>query len=268
MVQKFQGHTGGVRSVATERRRQARRHRIGRTAQRSFGKRPAARKSRAFQGHTGTIYGVALSRDGKHVLTGSMDKTAILWDAASGKKIQTFEGHSDSLWRGPERRRQARPHRVEDKTAILWDAASGTKIRTFHGHTAVIRGVALSGDGKHVLTGSDDNTAILWDAANGTKIRTFQGHTGNFSCSWPFLAMASLSSPDQRTAQRSLWDAANGKKIRTFEGHTPVSMSVALSGEGNLVLTGSATRPRSCGTRRAARDTQTSRTPAMSATWP
>ena len=40
---------------------------------------------------------VALSGDGKHVLTGSGDKTAILWEAASGKKLQTFQGHTDSV---------------------------------------------------------------------------------------------------------------------------------------------------------------------------
>jgi WD40 repeat protein len=28
------------------------------------------------------------------VLTGSSDKTAILWDAASGKPLQTFKGHT------------------------------------------------------------------------------------------------------------------------------------------------------------------------------
>ena len=35
---------------------------------------------------------MALSRDGKLVVTGSRDKTAILWDAASGKKRQVFHG--------------------------------------------------------------------------------------------------------------------------------------------------------------------------------
>ena len=38
-------------------------------------------------------------------------------------------------------------------------------VHTFEGHTDAVTGVALSGDGKLVLTGSDDKTAILWDAA-------------------------------------------------------------------------------------------------------
>ena len=49
-------------------------------------------------------------------------------------------------------------------------------VQKFQGHTGGLSSVALSGDGKRVLTGSDDNTAILWDAASGKKIQTFQGH--------------------------------------------------------------------------------------------
>jgi hypothetical protein len=44
-------------------------------------------------GHTRKVTSVALSADGKKVVTGSYDKTAILWEAASGKKLQTFNGH-------------------------------------------------------------------------------------------------------------------------------------------------------------------------------
>jgi WD40 repeat protein len=43
-------------------------------------------------GHTQRITSVVLSADGKLALTGSWDKTAILWQTASGKKLQTFQG--------------------------------------------------------------------------------------------------------------------------------------------------------------------------------
>src|SRR5882672_1239163 len=45
-----------------------------------------------FQGHQETVYGVALSADGKQLLTASFDKTVKLWDVASGKEIRTFGG--------------------------------------------------------------------------------------------------------------------------------------------------------------------------------
>jgi len=117
-----------------------------------------------------------LSGDGKFVVTGSSDRTAILWEAASGKKLQTFAGHTGEV------------HGVAisgdgalvltgsgDKTAILWEAAGGKKLQTFEGAKAP---VFLSGDGKHIVTRSlDDQSAILWDAASGKKSQTFEGHT-------------------------------------------------------------------------------------------
>ena len=45
---------------------------------------------------TARLSSVALSADGKLVVTGSYDSTAILWDAATGKKLQTFSRHTKS----------------------------------------------------------------------------------------------------------------------------------------------------------------------------
>jgi WD40 repeat protein len=53
-------------------------------------------KLESFRGKR-TILSVAIDRDGKHVLTGSSDKTAILWDAETGKAIHTFQGHADRV---------------------------------------------------------------------------------------------------------------------------------------------------------------------------
>ena len=42
------------------------------------------------------VMGVALSSDGKHVVT-AYDQTAVLWDAAGGKELQTFQGQNGSI---------------------------------------------------------------------------------------------------------------------------------------------------------------------------
>ena len=48
---------------------------------------------REFEGHEDVINSVAFSLNSKYILTGSSDKTAIVWDVAKGKKVHTLEGH-------------------------------------------------------------------------------------------------------------------------------------------------------------------------------
>ena len=44
-------------------------------------------------GHSNSVRSVAFSPDSRFVLTGSVDKTARLWDLATGRELQRFEGH-------------------------------------------------------------------------------------------------------------------------------------------------------------------------------
>ena len=66
------------------------------------------------------------------MLTGSQDRTAILWDAAAGQRIQTYQGHLEAVtsvaFSGDG---QLVLTGSWDKSVILWDAASGQKRRVF-----------------------------------------------------------------------------------------------------------------------------------------
>ena len=106
------------------------------------------------------------------MLTGSADKTAKLWDAATGTEMRTFSGHLgavDSVAFSPDGKYVLTGS--EDKTAKLWDAATGAEVRTFSGQTDIVDSVAFSPDGRYVLIGSWDGTAELWDTGYADTMR-------------------------------------------------------------------------------------------------
>jgi hypothetical protein len=202
-----------------------------------------------FEGHTDDVWSVAFSPDGQTVLSGSVDKTLILWDVATGEVLRTFEGHTDDVWSvafSPDG--QTALSASKDNTLILWEVATGEPLRTFEGHTDAVVSVAFSPDGQMALSGScyaeSSDTGcvrgelILWEVATGEPLRTFEGHT--------FSVRSVAFSPDGQTALSGsydrtliLWDLATGEVLRTFEGHRGYVVSVAFSPDGQTALSGS-----------------------------
>ncbi len=141
-------------------------------------------------GHALVIYSVAFSPDGRHVLTGSEDNIARLWDVETGKEVRRFEGHGGgiiSVAFSPDGRYVLTGS--WDGTARLWDRDTGKEVRKFEGHATTIWSVAFSPDGRYVLTGSRDKTARLWDRDTGKEVKTFKGHAAEI-ISWPSPRMA------------------------------------------------------------------------------
>ena len=101
--------------------------------------------------------------------------TAKLWDAARGRELLTFKGHSDQvLWAAfsPDGRRVVTGSL--DGTAKLWDAASGRDLLTLKGHHAWVSSVAFSPDGRRIVTGSIDGTARVWEAAGPGQVTRWE----------------------------------------------------------------------------------------------
>jgi WD40 repeat protein/predicted Ser/Thr protein kinase len=201
--------------------------------------KPVYQKITTLSGHSETVSSVAYSPDGSRIVTGSWDKTAIIWNASTGAKISTLNGHSDYVRSVAY---SADGSRIvtgsDDNTAIIWNASTGAKIATLAGHTDSVYAVAYSPDGSRIVTGSDDNTAIIWNASTGAKISTLAGHTWDV---WSVAYSPDGSSIVTGSADKTaiIWNASTGAKISTLNGHSDYVLSVAYSPDGSRIVTGS-----------------------------
>jgi hypothetical protein len=131
---------------------------------------------------------VAFSPDGQFLITGSWDKSAILLQTATAKRLQMFRGHDN--WVTAAAFSPDGCHILtasHDKTAILWNARLGwtfrRRLRTFKGHAATISCVAFSPDGRYIVTGSWDKNGQTVGCEKGERIASIRGtHWFCFVC--------------------------------------------------------------------------------------
>ncbi|MFN6103267.1 MAG: WD40 repeat domain-containing protein, partial [Planctomycetaceae bacterium] len=107
-----------------------------------------------FRGHTGPVFSVAYSPDGKRIVSGSQDNTLKVWDAATGQATLTLTGHTatvTSVAYSPDGKRIVSGS--FDNTLKVWDAATGQATLTLTGHTDSVLSVAYSPDGTRIVSG-------------------------------------------------------------------------------------------------------------------
>jgi WD domain, G-beta repeat len=82
----------------------------------------------------------------------SDDKTARVWDAATGKLLFSLVGHTgvvESAAFSPDGTRIVTTS--NDKTARVWDAATGKPVKTLIGYTGYFHSAVFSSDGTRIL---------------------------------------------------------------------------------------------------------------------
>src|SRR6185503_6003515 len=126
-------------------------------------------------GHTRQVVGVAFSPDGNKLASVSQDQTVRYWDVATASEERTLVGHTDTVFTVALGGDGLLVSGRYDGTTKVWDARTGVLAQTLKVPEARARGLALSPDGKQVITSSitPPFQVQLWDVCqrdNGLQL--------------------------------------------------------------------------------------------------
>lgn len=200
-------------------------------------------------GHEGPITSLAYSPDGERIATTSWDRSAGLWDAKSGERKGTLLGHRDWV-RGvafsPKGFTLATAG--ADGTVCVWSRTTGRLLRTFRGHTQSVTGIAFHPRGERLASSSADKTVKIWDPSHNPEAAVMAGDGPvtaiAFSPDGHTIYGTGYSKAEDGTPRPAIvaWDATT-RTIRTrVFGHTDRILSLAISGDGRRLLSGSRDR--------------------------
>ncbi|KAG8846669.1 hypothetical protein FRB91_000553 [Serendipita sp. 411] len=194
-------------------------------------------------GHTSSVNSIAFSPDGRHIVSGSSDRTIRLWDAETGQPLgEPLRGHSrnvSSVSFSADGRRIVSGS--VDKLIRLWDTETAQTLgEPLKGHSKTVGSVAFSPDGRYIVSGSEDATIRLWDAETGQTLGPpLEGHQDTiFSVSFSPDGHRIVSSSKDKTIR--LWSTETGHALgESLRGHNGSIQSVVFSTDGRYIVSGS-----------------------------
>ena len=189
-----------------------------------------------FGGHGDMVTAVAWSPDGGHILTGSDDGTARVWDTSTWENTLTLEHgvcwFNAVVW-SPS---GTQILTSSDTYVYVWNTTTWTKTHTLE-HSDLVQSVVWSPDGTRILTGAYDNTARIWDAKTGTLLSPTITHNGAVtSVGWsPDGTHILTASADYTT---HFWETNTWKNVHTFS-RSLSDCAITWSPDSTHILTGS-----------------------------
>jgi WD40 repeat protein/serine/threonine protein kinase len=176
------------------------------------------------EGHTGAVYDVAFSPDGKRLASGGEKGELKVWDAETGRQVFALPGHTGfvrDVAFSPDGLRLVSGG--TDKAVKVWDLETGKEVLSLKGVSFPVSAVALSPDGRRVAVAGDPEKVRLWDAVSG------QEEKGSALDARHVRGLA--FSPDGTRVVTSgelsmvrVWDLKTRKETHTFETQVPTPL--------------------------------------------
>ncbi|HUE72151.1 MAG TPA: serine/threonine-protein kinase [Pirellulaceae bacterium] len=191
------------------------------------------------------VNAVAFSPDGKRLASAGGDGTVKIWNSGTGKVLQTFQAHTDSVVSvafHPDDKHLA--SLGADRKVKVWNSTIDPAQEVFVGPCNASRKfgtaytVAFSADGRHLAAASDEAVGV-WDWKNRKRLHGLPGSGHNFhSIPVAFSGDGRLASGTYGEGLK-LWDQETGLLLRTFPAHRHPVSALAFSPDGQWLASAS-----------------------------
>lgn len=197
--------------------------------------RPGGPLVQTLEGHTDWIDAVAVTPDGRRVVSGARDGQLKIWDLHSGQATATLEAHDGQITAiavtsDGERVVSAGYY---DATVKVWDLESGERLGTLK--TEDVQDLAVTPDGTRLVSASDDGTLTVWDLTRKRRLARIEAHDKPIHA----LAMTPqgrcvVSASDDGTLK--VWDWETGTLVGTPGGDGGRTYALAVTPDGALAV--------------------------------
>jgi len=197
-----------------------------------------ARLRRTLTGHSDVVEAIAISPDGRTLVSGSHDKTIKLWSLSTGEVLHTLIDHTNRITcLAISPNGQTLASGSYDKTIRLWALDTGELLHTLTGRPDRVRYLAFSPNGQTLISSGDWEIKI-WAVRTGKLLRILAGNSNSarnvaFSPDGHTCAVASLD------GTLELWNPHTGRLLRTFSSQLSAITSLAYSLDGQILASGS-----------------------------
>ncbi|MCB8752680.1 WD40 repeat domain-containing protein [Planktothrix agardhii] len=134
----------------------------------------------SYEAHDSWILSVAISSDGKKIVSASADKTIKIWNLSPWRLDHTLKEHTswvNAVTITPDN--ETIVSGSADKTIKLWNLQTGKLCKTLKNEQelGIVLSLKLDSTGKCLFCGSANNKITIWSLNNHTLVKTLEGHS-------------------------------------------------------------------------------------------
>eukprot|EP01063_Lacrimia_lanifica_P022094 TRINITY_DN2979_c0_g7_i1.p2 TRINITY_DN2979_c0_g7~~TRINITY_DN2979_c0_g7_i1.p2 ORF type:complete len:470 (+),score=150.90 TRINITY_DN2979_c0_g7_i1:148-1557(+) len=198
------------------------------------------KKERTLKGHVARVG--SLAWNGRLIASGSRDSTVRLHDTrAASSAVATLSAHSQEVcglqWSHDGTQLASGGN---DNQLNVWDSRLWREPRlTLNSHTAAVKAIGWSPHQSGLLAtggGKADRTIRFWNTSTGECVNTVDTKSQVCSMLWSVNRNELLTSHGYSENQLSLWKYPSMKRIANLTGHSSRVLHLALSPDGQTVV--------------------------------